>query len=67
VAEVKVQSGIGLGMKIALGFFLFSCLVSGGFCAACGGLAVLPSAVSKYDAFRERARDAGAPPAPRKR
>lgn len=33
--DVRVQSGIGLGMKVALGFVLFFVLVTGGTCAAC--------------------------------
>lgn len=39
--QVEVQSGVGLGIKIAAGFMLFSCLFGGVVCAGCGGCAMI--------------------------
>jgi hypothetical protein len=60
--EVKVQSGVGLGMKIAFGFVLFFLVVMGGTCVACGACATMVSASSqKARLDREKAArlDAG--------
>lgn len=45
--DVKVRSGIGLGMKIFLGFILGAFTCVGGTCLTCGGLAAVGGAAAK--------------------